>query len=179
VINIVKKSKIIPVFLLIVFAIALIGIFISNMDSRPDLLDDEFLSLVTNSKVRLKDIIVKYEFVLVVFFRAEGLEDFDRLNNMVKFNDMDIGVNKRVVMLGIDGDFDEYLQFLIDNPKIFLSLTWLHTDNTNYFNYIVAPNTLNIYVFWMEDGEVMYKYLGSDLTEKEIKKALDGLGFTE
>ena len=172
------SSKIIPLFVLFVFVTALVGIFISRIESKPGLMDEDFLNIALNREVKLKKIVLNKDFTLVVFFRAQNFEDKKPLNELLTFKSIDLGVDYGIVMLGIDGNYNSFRQFLMDNTRYFLAFTWLYTNNTNYFRYVEEPGSLNIYVFWVEDGDVKYEYIGADLGSEEIREAIEALGLT-
>ena len=172
------SSKIIPLFVLFVFVTALVGIFMSRIESKPGLMDEDFLNIALNREVKLKKIVLNKDFTLVVFFRAQNFEDKKPLNELLTFKSIDLGVDYGIVMLGIDGNYNSFRQFLMDNTRYFLAFTWLYTNNTNYFRYVEEPGSLNVYVFWVEDGDVKYEYIGADLGSEEIREAIEALGLT-
>lgn len=173
-----KNSKIIPILILFVFITALLGIFISRMESKPGLMDEDFLNIALDKKMKIRDIVLRNDFTVVVFFRAQKIDDKKFLNELLKFKSMELGLKYRIVMLGIDGDYNSYYQFLINNTRYFLAFTWLYTDNTNYFSYIEEPGSFNVYILWMEDGNMKYRYIGADLNRVEIREAIEDLGLT-
>jgi len=174
-----KNSKILPIIVLLVFIMALIGIFISGIESKPSVLEERFLNVGIGNEITLKKMFTKNDFLLIVFFKADGFDNKTPLDNLLEFKSMDIEGDYRIVMIGIDGNYDSYFQFLLGNSKYFLSFTWLYTNNTNYFRYLEEPDKLNIYVFWMEGDNVKSRYLGSDLSSDNIRRGIESLGVIE
>ncbi len=172
-----KSSKVIPLFVLLVFITALVGIFVSNLETKPGIMDEDFLNLIMDRNIKLKDIIPKNDFTILVFFRAQAFENKSPLDNLLKLKSLNLKADYGIVMLGIDGDYNSYREFLMKNAKYFLSFTWLYTNNTNYFRYVEESGELNIYVFWIEDGNLKFEYLGANLTANEIRDGLERLGF--
>ena len=162
-----KRSKALPLILLLVFILGLVGIYLSTINPPPSLEDAKLYNLGTDREIYLRDLISKKDFSIIVFIKAGDTPLEKVTKTMSKLKESGLTYRFNIIFIGIDGDFKTYKDFLYNNPKIFIPFVWLYTNNTNYFDYMEDPKSPNIYIASMSKG-FRLKYLGSKIGVSEL-----------
>ena len=168
----VKRSRALPLVLLAIFGLGLLGIYLSNIERRPDLESVEFHNLGTDRPVTLDKLIGKKDVTIVIFFKAgeTSLENISK--TFLKLRDAKLNYTFNVIFIGIDGDYKAYKDFLFNNPKIFIPFVWLHTNNTNLFKYMEKPGSPNIYLA-KKMGSLKFSYISTEMSLTNLIKEMD------